>query len=80
MNLVFYQCFFFSIMDTVEEYEGNLQQLFSNVEDYLAGTGICADITQYVSAIYDEAQRNGVFAVTDPPWSDDNLLTVMTSH
>jgi hypothetical protein len=51
---------FFSITDTTEEFEENMQRLFSNVEDYFAGSGICADITQYVSAINDEAQRNGI--------------------
>ena len=54
-----YQCFF-SIMETAEDYEENMQQLFSNVEDYFAGSSICADMTQYVSAINDEAQCNGL--------------------
>jgi hypothetical protein len=48
---------FFSITETAEDYEENMRQLFSNIEDYFAGSGICADMTP---AINDEAQRNGI--------------------
>jgi hypothetical protein len=51
---------FFSITETTEEFDENMRQLFSNIEDYFSGSGICADMTQYVSAINDEAQRNGI--------------------
>src|SRR5277367_2002163 len=51
---------FFSITETAEDYEENMRQLFSNVEDYFAGSGICADMAQYVSAINDETARNGI--------------------
>lgn len=54
-----YRCFF-STIETPEEFEKNMQQLFSNMEDYFSGRGICADMTQYISAINDEAQHSGV--------------------
>ena len=57
-----YQCFF-SITETTEDFKENMRQLFSNVEDYFAGSGICADMTQYVSAINDKAQRNGYLQI-----------------
>jgi hypothetical protein len=54
-----YQCFF-SITETTEEFEENMRRLFSNVDDYFDGSGICADLTQYVTAMNDEAKRNGI--------------------
>jgi hypothetical protein len=54
-----YQCFF-SIAEISEALKEILQQLFSNVEDYFTGCGICTDMMQYVSAINNKAQHNGV--------------------
>ena len=51
---------FFSIKETPEELEDNIRRLFSNVEDYFSGRGICADMNQYVAAVNDEAQNNKV--------------------
>lgn len=51
---------FFSISETPEELEENIRQLFSNVDNYFTGRGICTDMNQYITAVSDEAQHNGV--------------------
>lgn len=51
---------FFSITETPEELESNLRQLFLNVEDSFNEHGICADMSQYASAVNDASKQEGV--------------------
>jgi hypothetical protein len=51
---------FFSVTETTNELSEHTQQLFSNLEDYLGGRGICAEMTQYIDAISEETRRTGI--------------------
>ena len=69
---------FFSITESPEELDENIRQLFSNVEDYFSGTpkGVCSDMNQYISAVNDEAQRNGVSP--DPTTIYDGISPIVS--
>jgi hypothetical protein len=54
-----YLCFF-SVTETTNELSEHTQQLFSNLEDYLGGRGICAEMTQYIDAISEETRHTGI--------------------
>jgi hAT family C-terminal dimerisation region len=47
---------FFSISEQDDELTENLWQLFSNLEGYFDGTGICEGLSNYVVAIEDDAK------------------------
>ena len=48
---------FFSPNETAEELAENTRRLFSNVEDYFSGRGVCADMDSYANSI-DEDSRD----------------------
>jgi hypothetical protein len=53
-----YKCFF-SPMETAEQLAANTQLLFSNVQDYFSGKGICADMASFSNSIDNDARSNG---------------------
>ena len=50
---------FFSHLETADNLAENTWQLFSNLDYYLVGKGICGDMTQYIDAISDQTCCNG---------------------
>jgi hypothetical protein len=50
---------FFSPTETAEELAENMWLLFSNIQDYFSGNGICADMVSYANSIDEDASIHG---------------------
>ena len=50
---------FFSVSETPVELDKHMRQLFSNIEDYFGGVGICANMVPYISDLNDRTQHTG---------------------
>ena len=50
---------FFSHTETADDLAENTRILFSNLDDYIDGKGICKDMPQYIDAISDQMYCNG---------------------